>query len=1743
MYNERVQKALDAGYSLDDVRSNIAGRYTKAIEAGYPQEEVREAVMNKFGMRIGTTQGDLDDAEFLGSLMFMEQPKAAESLGEAVSAGYQNSLVGLGLRGEMPDIALNEDAPMSYHIAAAATQALGDLPGYISGALAGLSIASAATVATGGAAALAAPATVGGVSAFATEYARQALVNSYREGRSGSFMEYLSDVGSNMLAGAKGGVVGAVGTGAGTLAAPLAGKIAGAVFPTATSKVVDTSGKVISETFKTPMLQRPLAGSLTLGTEVAAMTTAMSTQQGRLPTATDFVTAGAVMLGMKASGLYTGKTASKLRNYYTDKAMDLFETTGMTPAQFAKASLIDPSIVADFAAINTRPAAAYKPTHYILYADIGKAAKGQDVLTQRGVSAWEARSRRYTDEDIELLRHEVPIDPQEFTGVWLDMQLSNARSGAQGRIKTEDANRAAWGAEVEQAPTGTRADYLTPNVLLEEVMVPRKSRILNLVGNTDAIQVELFKKYAETEAGKAELGMLDPEFGKATPEGTVGYETIGETRLVPTAKKVFESLTPEFQQFLKSHVFDPNTLHKVGGGFVKNIKSAASVDWEGIRITEGTSSRMMIFNPKRLSRYSKSPIPDKATADLTWEEAAAKIDEHVSIGENPGTTIDEIWSSVMTRVYDRVRPLNIGAKGDKLTEPYRLAINSMGAASMARHMIDFGTFDFNYTNGTRMVNGRGLASILKQVDDSDMLSRVLTALSFKDMAAEGVKIPMPADEVAAILAKPEAKPYLKVAEELTAYRQRLLKYQYDAGLITKRAMDNLNRQFKNGLPLAKLIESYIPELSAEVKNTKGLLERGVFDFLKSKERLAAEKELRESRVYEDPLESLIKLTYLTTKLAEQNRVKASVARTFGSMVKPEDQGKGIRMSSVTYSEAGKTKTAIVPKAIADAAYQLDVGMDALYNPLVRGIAKATNVFRAGTTITPQFAVSNLFRDQPTAWIQSRVQYTQWVDAFRGLGEIFGARHFKAGGKDSYENVGAALTAERGKTAGTISGLEKSLAETDKALARAEKLSTDDAKALEAAHTKVVEAERFFDDVSSAYGDPAKTKLTDFTTVKTKAVQMQKDYTRQYNLAKSQLANAQKEYTNLSTSKLTRKAEVNRYTARREQLAKDLEAAKNKSASLQSSAIEEAQKRIEALEQKAKEAETEYNEMAKDHDEAIKYRKALNYGEDTLAAMEANFKEASGKAKRKLDNALLDVEVAKDELVSIQKSNPIMDNMYAEWMRSGGGTVALMSVAREFSQEAIKDLTSVPMQNVITKPWQHASSFAKFVNPISWGKAGYKAMSIMSEMSDTATRVGVYKKARKEGYSPEDASFISREATMDFNRAGTTVRAWNMVSAFLNARVQGMGRMVEAMKQRPLETTARAVAGLTIPSFLLAVVQQDYMANNPDTPATQTLKEMQLWRRVGFFNFVVNDDFILSIPKPHEWALAFCSPVEAFVEWAYRDGDAGFMEALNDVGAVEGFVNAVNFAQAAMPTVAAPVVEVATNHSFFTGNQVVPTYMAKQLPSTQYRPGTSTVARAVSDTLNKIYPLGPDDMMANFGSPIAIDHIVRGWTGSLGTSIVQVLSAGLDASGLYEQVAQPTKTLAELPFFRSFLIKYPTPYGRSAERFNIESARLEAALTTYKALATSPSLSDQAKAAKLLNDMPMADFTSMRKSLGMMNKAVRAIHMHPDFTPDEKRTKIDQIFIQMTKVYEHGNAMIDQIKKQFKQRQENQDAGN
>lgn len=426
--------------------------------------------------------------------------------------------------------------------------------------------------------------------------------------------------------------------------------------------------------------------------------------------------------------------------------------------------------------------------------------------------------------------------------------------------------------------------------------------------------------------------------------------------------------------------------------------------------------------------------------------------------------------------------------------------------------------------------------------------------------------------------------------------------------------------------------------------------------------------------------------------------------------------------------------------------------------------------------------------------------------------------------------------------------------------------------------------------------------------------------------------------------------------------------------------------------------------------------------------------------------------------------------FNKFLVSGGAQAFRQSLDRNYLQQDLR--------RILAQSWKDKS--------LNILKHPIQAMQALSELSEMGTRLGEFSKGLKRGKNAREAAFDARDL-IDFGRAGSIGRSINKVSAFWNAQMQGLDRTIRTFTDRKTAPKAlvKAFAGITAPTAAL------YQLNKND-PRYQELPQ---WDKDLFWHFWIGDTHF-RLPIPFELGVMFKVIPERILSMAtggeepFRELDETVKDSIPVPTSIPDMIG--------MITALSPIAQAWANQNF-TGGPIVPRREQDLEPVDQAGPYTSQTARAVARAAAS---LGAEDSV--FGSPRKVDHIIRGYAGSLGQYLTQGIDAALEATGAAETVPRPATGLEQAPIAKAFLGRTISGSTESLDRFYERLDEL-----TRKSNSAKKKGGSFAEAGELLR------FRSTQRRISDLTARRRAIEEDPAMSPEQKRQEIDQINLLIT----------------------------
>jgi hypothetical protein len=215
--------------------------------------------------------------------------------------------------------------------------------------------------------------------------------------------------------------------------------------------------------------------------------------------------------------------------------------------------------------------------------------------------------------------------------------------------------------------------------------------------------------------------------------------------------------------------------------------------------------------------------------------------------------------------------------------------------------------------------------------------------------------------------------------------------------------------------------------------------------------------------------------------------------------------------------------------------------------------------------------------------------------------------------------------------------------------------------------------------------------------------------------------------------------------------------------------------------------------------------------------------------------------------------------------------------------------------------------------------------------------------------------------------------------------------------------------------------------------------------------------------------------------------------------------------------------VASDWSGYFGHKITPTNLQSMLPRYRYTTYTTETAKKIANALDMIPGLHDKAM-----SPIHIEYIVRGWTGSTGKYILDISDFMLRKAGIVDEDLSATKTWADTPVVKRFIARSPSYAAKPIGAFYDKYIEMEQALKTWKERVKR---GQQDEADALASEYAYTKIEPYAKAINALRKAVDATQRMPlDIQDaDEKRALIDEYYRQMVLIANEGLYYMENAK--------------
>lgn len=483
--------------------------------------------------------------------------------------------------------------------------------------------------------------------------------------------------------------------------------------------------------------------------------------------------------------------------------------------------------------------------------------------------------------------------------------------------------------------------------------------------------------------------------------------------------------------------------------------------------------------------------------------------------------------------------------------------------------------------------------------------------------------------------------------------------------------------------------------------------------------------------------------------------------------------------------------------------------------------------------------------------------------------------------------------------------------------------------------------------------------------------------------------------------------------------------------------------------------------------------------------------------------------------------------YWEWMKSGGAGGAFLNNGETWFNQNIGKL-------------EESTGFLNSAHNALM--AGKEKMEALGTLFENSTRLAEFKRtvgSDTSGEANTKGGIASREITIDYQRMGARMSAWNAITAFQNVSIQSGDRMVRAFQDDPTGTMAKGLGYITAPTLAL------WWANKDD----ERIKEIPQWEKDMFWLFPtdnwqkagkpedanglpsylvrqgadggmeINKGSVFRLPIPQELGVLFKVLPERILN-AFAGSSPETLKSLTET--IGGLVT-----PAFLPDIAKAPMEHFTNRSFFTGSNIVPYGAEKLLPQYQYTDYTSETAKQIGKIISYIpgvRDFGPGD--AKLASPPVIENYIQAWSGTLGKYALQLTDKALTATGVAKDL-KPEWTLSDIPFVKAFVARYPTSNAQSLQDFRDLYAQHSKIMATIQTLGKQGEVSEMQNVYSRYQDQAYK-IQGTQDALTSLNHEIQMVYLNPEMTKTDKRQLIDQMYYGMIESAHTGVKLFNEI---------------
>lgn len=405
----------------------------------------------------------------------------------------------------------------------------------------------------------------------------------------------------------------------------------------------------------------------------------------------------------------------------------------------------------------------------------------------------------------------------------------------------------------------------------------------------------------------------------------------------------------------------------------------------------------------------------------------------------------------------------------------------------------------------------------------------------------------------------------------------------------------------------------------------------------------------------------------------------------------------------------------------------------------------------------------------------------------------------------------------------------------------------------------------------------------------------------------------------------------------------------------------------------------------------------------------------------------------------------------------------------------------------------SDDLSMILRDVADGKPGWMSLLAKAEgvamSADALTRRAQYNSYIEQGMSEMEATLMALES-MNFSKRGASpsIQIANSLIPFFNAQIQGLNVMYKALAGKmPLNDKLKIRQKLLQRGGMMAAASMIYAIMMQDDEAYKNAEADQKY--ANWFVRIPGVDEPVRIPIPFEVGYLFKALPEAIVNsMASQEGGEQALKALRQI-VIQSIPGGSSYG---IPQALKPAIEAGLGKSFYTGRDILSAREKELLPEEQFRTNTAEISKLIGQVAGV--------------SPIMLENLVRGYTGTMGLAFLHALSLGVPPG---EGPDKAVKRLSEYPVVGGAF--QPNDAGGIVnsvyERMNdaLKVSRTYEKLTVEGRAAEANALL-QRKGQEFMQAELANEFKANMNQLVAAERAVQASSM----SAEEKRKQLDEI---------------------------------